>query len=324
MSTTYPFQPLRVECSFAFIDDDQDLLEALEIAFGRTFRARFFDHPAKLDPVLERSAEFLKAEREQLLRVATEQNPNNDGHAAYEALKYFAAPWRKEIVGVLIVDYDMPAENGVVLCGRHEEFGLQRLLLTGVADEQKANVAFNLGRIEYYLGKHFHKAKPSLGELNAELKSQMVRLRDVSADRRGQSLLPMVDSDINEILQVQAAADSLRRLLDEYKVREHMMLGLPRGILALTTDKRAFWFQLETVKSRKSHLDVIADSEGEWGGDVLERVSRGESVLNFSCMGQIGLKTLERPLRIVSQAPFLAVGVTELEGLPEELQPCYW
>ena len=113
-----------------------------------------------------------------------------------------------------------------------------------------------------------------------------------------------------------AAADALRRLLDEYRISEYMMLGFPLGILGLSSDEKAYWFQIETAESKVSQLEVSS-------GEVADRVSRGETALNFSWMAQLGRDPTEVPLRALSTEPYLAVGVCLLDNLPSDLQPAY-
>ncbi len=337
MSTSIPFKPLRVDSGFVFIDDAMSYLDTLKLVLSRhPMSIRYYDHPAKLDPILENNALLLERERELLHGIAVAQNPEMDASAAVLALEYFASPWRRDIVGVLIADYDMPIETGDLFCERHSATGLQRVLLTGKADEAQAIKAFNQGRIDHFLGKNEQeKAVDSNGNAKVDaqgrpvfvplltiLRREMERHREVSSEKRSLPLLPVVDPAVNEVLQTRAAADALRQFLEEYRIREYMMLGLPLGILGLSIDRKVYWIQIETAMSKQSQLEQL--EERSWSGDVMERVTRGETALNFSWMSQLNLATSEVPLRVLSSTPFLAVGASLLDQLPPQLQPVFW
>lgn len=56
-------------------------------------------------------------------------------------------------VSTIVVDYDMPALNGLQLCEQLTSPHIQKILLTGAADEDVAIQAFNKGLIQYFIRK---------------------------------------------------------------------------------------------------------------------------------------------------------------------------
>lgn len=63
-------------------------------------------------------------------------------------------PHRNDVITTLVIDYDMPEINGIELCERLSHLPIQKILLTGAADEKIAVEAFNSGLINCYIGKH--------------------------------------------------------------------------------------------------------------------------------------------------------------------------
>ncbi len=61
-------------------------------------------------------------------------------------------------ISAVIVDYSMPGIDGVELCSRISDPNIQRILLTGVADEKVAIDAFNNG----YINRFARKSSPSI------------------------------------------------------------------------------------------------------------------------------------------------------------------
>ena len=326
MSTSHFLKPLRVDCRFVFIDDSMDYLDTIKMVLkrGPLAAANFYDRPETLDPVLHENALRLERERSLLHAIAVAQDPEQEGAAAVLALKYFASKWRRDIIGVLVADFDMPLERGDFFCKRHKAIGLQRVLLTGKADQSQAINAFKDRQIEDFIGKNEQRTTVDASGKSVPvpfldiLRSELERQPALSAEIRGEPLMPVLDriAAENKVLQTPAAADALRRLLDEYRISEYMMLGFPLGILGLSSDEKAYWFQIETAESKVSQLEVSS-------GEVADRVSRGETALNFSWMAQLGRDPTEVPLRALSTEPYLAVGVCLLDNLPSDLQPAY-
>ncbi|MRD49377.1 hypothetical protein GHT07_19040 [Caenimonas koreensis DSM 17982] len=322
-------KPLRVNSGLAFIDDDAHYLETLRLVLAKYSPSIvFFDHPAPLDAILEKNAQLLEHERTTLHAIAVAQDPEQDGSAAALALKYFASPWRLEIIGVLVADYDMPVEAGDIFCDRHTTIGLQRVLLTGKADEGQAINAFNRRRIDHFLGKNVEEktldanGKSTLVPMLAILRRELDRHQELSAERRGEPLLPVLSRATLEILQSPAVAAEVVKVMDELQIREYMTIGLPQGIFGLSRDKRTYWIQIETAESRVSQLEQLEGSG--WSAEVIERVSSGATTLNSALMSQLNLAASEVPLRVLSDSPYLAVGVSLLDGLPTELSPVFW
>ncbi|MDR3180128.1 MAG: response regulator [Holosporaceae bacterium] len=62
-------------------------------------------------------------------------------------------PYRFSRISTIIVDYLMPGMDGIDLCSRIDDKSIQRILLTGVADEKIAIDAFNEGKINRFVKK---------------------------------------------------------------------------------------------------------------------------------------------------------------------------
>ena len=73
-------------------------------------------------------------------------------------------PERFSRISTIIVDYAMPGMSGVELCSHIKDKSIQKILLTGVADEQIAINAFNNGYINRFIKKGYHNFEESLQE----------------------------------------------------------------------------------------------------------------------------------------------------------------
>jgi CheY-like chemotaxis protein len=63
-------------------------------------------------------------------------------------------PERFAEISVVVIDYSMPELNGLDFCQQLQDKNIQKILLTGMADEHIAIQAFNNGIIQHYIRKH--------------------------------------------------------------------------------------------------------------------------------------------------------------------------
>lgn len=315
-------QPLRVHSSCAFVDDSPDMLEMVELVMQREPPAQFFVAPERfgaLEELLARNALLLANEQRSIQEIVATQDVESNTRAAPAVHRYFANPERLDLVGVLIADHRMPGEMGIPFCARHRQVGLQRLLLTGEADESMAIAAFNQGSIEHYMPK---QTRASGTVINRLLIDEIRRQRALSAEVRGRSLLLCQDAGVSAALEHQRASAALKAILDELQIVEYMALGLPAGIFALSADQRAYWLQFETDRDHVEMLDMMRDHE--WPADAQDRVTAGKTLVNFTWMQPLELQPAEVPLRLLQADPYLAVGITQLDDLPAVLQPVHF
>ncbi len=90
----------------------------------------------------------------------------------FDTYREIYRPERFEEISTVIVDHSMPAMTGLQLCKEIRNPNIQKILLTGVADEHIAIKAFNDGLIHHYI----RKQDPDLKEqLNQAVKSAQWR-----------------------------------------------------------------------------------------------------------------------------------------------------
>ena len=60
---------------------------------------------------------------------------------------------RFSVVGVTVVDYEMPEESGLIVCQKLNKIAVRKLLLTAIDDQAAVIQAFNEGVVDKYLRK---------------------------------------------------------------------------------------------------------------------------------------------------------------------------
>jgi hypothetical protein len=205
----------------------------------------------------------------------------------------------------------MPAETGVSLCSRPEYAGLERVLLTGVADNAIAVNAFNAGAIDQFVKKHDSNFATSIvGAVDARMVA--------SAVRRGAQLANALSRDLAAVLSAPGASAALSELLRTHDIREYMMLGQPQGLLGITSKGAAHWIQLETTNSVQDLDDVL--QLAKTSATVRRQIADHQALLAPDFMKQIGMEATLQPALVLSRDPLLIAAVHPLT-LPAPLKP---
>jgi CheY-like chemotaxis protein len=224
-----------------------------------------------------------------------------------EALRFFARPDRLELPLVLVSDYAMPAETGLSLCARHRYPGLQRILLTGVADTQVAVSAFNAGVIEQYVRK---QSRTIAEDITSALQGRV----QASAERRGAQLASAFAPEFSAAFDTPGVQHAMRALFDRLDIREYMMLGSPQGVLGITSAGEMVWVQLETSASLQELDDIVRLAGVEPAS--ARRVAHRECLVAADFMQQAGRPPTEAPVQVLCSAPLLLAALHPLGPAP--------
>jgi CheY-like chemotaxis protein len=295
----------------AFIDDEAMFLHSLLMCIPSRFASTFHVYPKSLDVVLNQAKKKFKLEQAKLVKISEVQADGNVPVIPL-ALEYFADPARFDATSVLVADFHMPAEGGVSICSRHAGSGLQRILLTGVADNEQAIEAFNHRAIDMFLPKQSSKLREKLLEA---IEAQQV----VSAAHRGSALQRALPSNLVTFLAAPVVSAELHTLLMDLKVIEYMALGAPQGLLAVTQEGNALWIQLEDEQSMAALLEGL--DEQDWAPIETTRVAERKAFVNQDMAAQLCQPAQIRPAITISETPYFGAAVFQLEGLPENLVP---
>jgi CheY-like chemotaxis protein len=299
----------------AIVDDDPDYVESLALSLPSQYNASLHVHPSTFDEVMSESAKHLHAEQQNFYTIVEAQHETG-GLALPLVMRYLASPTRFEITAVALVDYSMPAEDGVSLMARHKQLGLQRILLTGQADNELAIRAFNAGAIEMFLPK---QSDDLLDKISAGLDLHLTQ----SSKIRGQLLSQALPKRLLDSLARPATARPLKKYIDSLGIVEYVMLGRPMGLIGLTRQGKALWIQLEDEVSIASLAELL--EEAEWANeDEIRRVKSGKSAVNIEWTNQVrDLQAACHDLTVICPKPFLGAATFPLEDLPLDLRPLF-
>lgn len=255
-----------------FLDDDQSYLEILGAVIPDEQQVCLFHRPkicakALMDEQTAWDADF-RTHQEMVLKW------NTGGKLIPQILQY----WRDDkverfsITRICVVDYAMPAMNGIEFLQLISGWKGFRILLTGFADEQIAVGAFNSGLIQKYIPKQIPKLGAYLTNTISEfLKSSLTNYHQVwSATLSVKQLAYISDPLVSE---------QLEQLSQVHDWIEHIVIGVPFGLLAQNSAGTIQWLQLEAADNLQD-LAELAELHSLNDTKVLS-IKEGEALINF-------------------------------------------
>lgn len=137
------------------IDDDMLSLKRLDANLDDTrFTYQTFNDPHKALKFLNDESKIDSFAK----RLICQPDEDQWQHAKldvniYDLMKEIYNPRRFESISTVVVDFAMPGMNGIEFCEQITDPSIQKILLTGEADEHLAIQAFNRGLIHQYIKK---------------------------------------------------------------------------------------------------------------------------------------------------------------------------
>lgn len=181
-------------------------------------------------------------------------------------------PSRFACSAVVVVDYDMPMMNGLEFCQQIKDKKVQRILLTGVANEQVAIQAFNAGLIDRFVRKNDDHALGTIfryiDELQKNYFAQMVDKLNVSFTMQPPEHLQ--DGKVHEFVT---------NILTNQTTLEYYLVSEPIGYLLVNSGggvKRLIWQNSDHILSNIDYAQVHGAPEG-----IVEELKNVKSLAFF-------------------------------------------
>lgn len=215
--------------TIVLVDDNEAFLRSLTLELPATMACHgftspeealaFLNEPIDLQPLVDRCFTFHRSHPDQAII-------HLDLGLIEQEINYLQ---RFRRVSVVLVDYAMPAVNGLQFCERTVDRHARRALLTGVADEKLAVEAFNAGLIHRFISKHKATAVEAVIAFIAELE------REYFSQYLGR-LSANLALDPPGFLMDPAIAVEVQRLMHQERLVEYYLVGDPPGFLMLRSD----------------------------------------------------------------------------------------
>jgi len=235
-----------------FLDDDPDYLEMLALVLPRHWHVKLFLRPVECINYLQQEPPFWEADawnQQQLIDHWRDGKPLIPQILGYWS-KYTE---RYALTRVCVVDYSMPAMDGLQALGELVDWPGSRVLLTGQADEQVAVRAFNRGLIDQFIAKQ-------TPDISRRLIEAVEHLLGTPNARHAQTWRVTLRPEQNALLRLPSVSRDLASFAAKRWV-EHVVIGDPFGVLGMDAAGNVSWLQLEMADGLKA-LTELAELEG--------------------------------------------------------------
>lgn len=249
--TTMSFPLFHRPGTVVFLDDDSDYLEMLALVLPRHWHVKLFLRPSSCINYLQQEPPFWEADawnQQELVDAWRDGKP---------LIPQILGYWRKyserfALTRVCVVDYSMPAMDGLQALGELADWPGSRVLLTGQADEQVAVRAFNSGLIDQFIAKQ-------TPDISRRLIDAVEHLLEIPNARHAQIWRATLSPAQNAMLRLPSVVRDLSGFAKRWV--EHVVIGEPFGVLGMDAAGHVSWLQLETREGLPA-LAELAELEG--------------------------------------------------------------
>ena len=266
--------------TLVFLDDDPAYLDMLALVLPQDWHIRFFLHPQSCIHHLLHETPAWEDDLTQQQQILTRWRELGTPLIP-QILDYWSAPDRYALSRMCIVDYSMPAMNGLQALEKLEDWYGTRILLTGQADEQIAVKAFNYGLIEQFIPKQ----TPDISQRLIEAIQRLQR----GANGRQPSLWRATLSQRQYTLLRSPSISAALSAWVSARWIEHVVIGQPFGILGRDADGNVGWLQLEPA-SGLDELAELAEAAG-LGSQAIDDIQNGHQLVGLELRQSLNRST---------------------------------
>ncbi|TAG27050.1 MAG: response regulator [Burkholderiales bacterium] len=264
-----------------FLDDETPYLEMLAIVLPRDWCIRFY---TRMDDYLAQiNAQALQWEED----VSQHQDIINQWYKGKQLPVLVLDYWRSQshrygLPSIAVVDYAMPAANGLEVLKASPPWPPHRVLLTGKADEHTAVAAFNDGLIDRYVTKQ----TPDLAQ---QLVSALRQHYNAALDSHESIWRNILRRSQQQALHDRAVQQAVKEWLKAQHCVEYVVIPEPFGLLALDAEGHAHWLQFELHKDLAAAVD-LAQAAGH-DAQTLAAITQGQLLSDAEWCQALGAST---------------------------------
>lgn len=261
-----------------FLDDDPDYLDMMAMVLPPQWHVRLFLRPQSFLKQLLSEPPHWDVDASAQQQVVDAWRKTGEPLIP-QILRYWAGnSGRFGQPQVCVVDYSMPAMDGLTVLGALDDWPGMRVLLTGQADEQLAVRAFNEGLIHQFIAKQSTDMARNLIEA-------VQRLQVTAAGRTAQIWRATLSPRQYTLLRSPTVARDLARWVSQRWV-EHVAIGNPFGILGRDAEGRVGWLQLEPASGLEELAEMADDAVAS--AQALADIRQGRQLVDLELREALG------------------------------------
>ncbi|RYX96400.1 MAG: response regulator [Comamonadaceae bacterium] len=263
-----------------FLDDDPDYLDMLALVLPRNWRVLLFLRPHDCINHLQQEPPIWEADawnQQHMVEQWREGLP-----LIPQVLEYWGQNTERfALAQVCVVDFSMPAMDGLQALGELVDWPGSRVLLTGQADEQVAVKAFNQGLIDQFIAKQ-------TADISRRLIDAVEHLLATPNARHAQIWRSTLTPEQTALLRVPSVSRDLSEFASKRWV-EHVTLGDPFGVLGMDAAGRVSWLQLEPAGGL-GELVQLAEAAG-LAAPAISDIRQGKKLVDLELRQALGRTT---------------------------------
>lgn len=244
------------------VDDNKAFLQNLQIGLSNEFNC---DYETELNQAIN------KIKNDQIRQIKTFQSltkPNDNmqhdedfdnygSHVAYslDKIKQMRNQIeKKQDIGVLVIDYDMPEMNGLQFCEQLQGLPIKKIMLTGEADHELAINAFNKKLIDGFVRK-------GSNQLHQELATMIKQQQQNYFSELQQSVIDGVNSNLTQAGIIDEYNKLVDKLHNQYNITEYYMTDSKGSYLMLDKDGNEHFLQIYSPEELEMYYDIADSSD---------------------------------------------------------------
>lgn len=270
--------------AFVFLDDETPYLEMLAMVLPREWYIRLYTRAQDFLDLAQAHAPQWEADVE-LHKAMVDQ-----WYLGKSLPQLVLDYWRSQseryaLANIAVVDYAMPAANGVEVLKAAPVWPTWRVLLTGKADEHTAVKAFNDRLIDRFVTKQ-------TPELAQHLISALRQHYNAPLEFHESIWRNALRSSQQLALKDRAVQSALTDWLKQRSCAEYVVLPEPFGLLALDRGGHAHWLQFEMYKDLPAAVE-LAQAAGHDASSVAS-IAAGTALCDVEWQQAIGQADMSR------------------------------
>ncbi|MBA2652400.1 MAG: response regulator [Tatlockia sp.] len=242
---TYFYHPIKV----VFLDDNRGFLDALALEFSTQINMLTHTNPETTMQEInnhskEKTPSIFKIINNVNLDTSTNRVINLDVsnllNLIYDKTRF------DKVVGV-VVDYEMPAINGLEFCQKLKKRKIFKIMLTAGADKDTAIQAFNNGLIDRFLLKTSEDLYPAITLAVQELTHR--HFRELPPNGYCNSINTLFENELYQQLFSKVASQA--------QAVEHYMVDNSGSVLFLDKDANPTWLIIRNLEELTEQIDLL-------------------------------------------------------------------
>ena len=262
------YHPIKV----IFLDDNRSFLDALDLEFGEKFNIlTLISSDQAYNLIDDDNQDIIQS----IFKLMKDVNLDtaNDRMISFDISKILNQIYDKarfEYIPLLVVDYQMPAINGIEFCKKLKDRKIFKIMLTAEADKDIAIKAFNNKLIDKFILK-------TSENLYSEITLAICDLTYRYFKELTKNITHAYDNSINDLFENELYQQLFTNTLTQAQAVEYYLVDNSGSVLFLDKNAKPTWLIIRHIKELSDQLDLMQGYE--LPEQIMAAVAQREKIL---------------------------------------------